>query len=210
MPDANTLIVYTHPLAQERLGRLRDVSTPSCEFRRLLWQLASFLVDPIFSTLPCRENTVQTPLAPCPSVEPTLPIVMVPILRAGLGLLDGMLDRVPEAHIGHLGMFRNEQTLEPVPYYAKLPKETSGGFVVLLDPMLATGHSACHAIEEIKKCAPAHLTLATVLASPEGVRQLQEKHPDVRLVTLAIDDSLNEHGYIMPGLGDAGDRYFGT
>jgi len=209
MPSSN-LTVYDHPLVQSRLTRLRAAETPTSEFRPLLRQLATCLTGPVFANLPTESLTVQTPLAPCTGSRIRDPIVLIPILRAGLGLLDGLLEMVPEALVGHLGMYRNEETLQPIPYYTNLPAETEGGFVVICDPMLATGHSALYAIETVLPCRPAHIVLATILASPEGIRTVHDKRPEVHIVTLAVDQKLNEKGYIVPGLGDAGDRYFGT
>jgi len=209
MPTSN-LTIYAHPLVQSRLTRLRAAETPTSEFRPLLRQLATSLTSPVFARLPTEPHTVQTPLAPCEGRRIRDAIVLIPILRAGLGLLDGMLEMVPEALVGHLGMYRNEETLQPIPYYTNLPAETRGGFVVICDPMLATGHSALYAIETILPHQPARIVLATILASPEGIRTVHAKQPEVEIVTLAVDRRLNEKGYIVPGLGDAGDRYFGT
>ncbi len=204
------LTICDHPLAQCRLTQLRRAATEPAEFRFLIRQLASFLVGPVFDTLPVRSRVVQTPLAPHTGCEPAASIVLVPILRAGLGLLDGMLEALPEAVVGHLGLYRNETTLEPVPYYEQLPAGVTGGFVVLLDPMLATGHSAAHALDLLMARKPLATTLATVLASEAGIAEIARRHPAVRVITLAVDRTLNERGYIVPGLGDAGDRYFGT
>lgn len=210
MKTDSSLTVYDHPLAISRLTQLRAAGTGTAEFRDQLRQIGSLLVGPVFEDLPAQPRQVETPLAPCLGAEPAMPIVLVPILRAGLGLLDGLLPHLPEAVVGHLGMYRNEETLRPVSYYTKLPEATRSGFVVVLDPMLATGHSACHAIAELRAHKPARLVLATILASPEGIREVQDQCPDVRIITLAIDEGLNNQGYILPGLGDAGDRYFGT
>jgi len=210
MKADSSLTIYDHPLAISRLTQLRAASTTTAHFRSQLRQIGSLLLGPVFEDLPSRPLKVETPLAPCQGSEHALPIVLVPILRAGLGLMDGLLPHLPEAVVGHLGMYRNEETLEPVSYYSKLPKETRGGFVVVLDPMLATGHSAIHAIQQLEPHEPKRIVLATILASPEGIREVREKCPEVRIVTLAVDEGLNDQGYIMPGLGDAGDRYFGT
>jgi uracil phosphoribosyltransferase len=153
---------------------------------------------------------VTTPLQTCGGIALARPVVLVPILRAGLGLVDGMLRIVPDAQVGHLGLYRDEATLRPVTYYSRLPKNLPDAEVLLLDPMLATGHSACAAVAILKALGVRNLQFVCVVACPEGVAQLQGAHPEVPIITAAIDAGLNERGYILPGLGDAGDRYFGT
>ncbi len=157
-----------------------------------------------------REIEVTTPLQTCAGAALARPVALVPILRAGLGMMDGMLQLLPEAQVGHLGLYRDEKTLRPVTYYSRLPKQIAQAEVLLLDPMLATGHSACAAVELLKSAGAERIQLVVLVACPEGIAQMQATHPSIPIITAAIDTGLNERGYILPGLGDAGDRYFGT
>jgi len=201
---------WNHPLARMYLTRMRAMETGSTEFRRCMRILGGLLAGPVFASLPVRQCRVETPLAGYDGVAGAAGVVLVPILRAGLGLLEGMWEMVPDAAIGHVGLYRDEGTLRPVSYYEKFPAPMEGAFVVVLDPMLATGHSASAALDRVFAHGPGQVTLATVLACERGIEEVGRRHPKVRIVTLAIDPELNAQGYIVPGLGDAGDRFFGT
>ena len=190
---------------------LRDVNTPSNQFRGLIKEITELLVYEATRDLPTCVVDVQTPLtvAKC-RVIAGRKLAFVPILRAGLGMVDGALELVPSARVGHIGMYRDEETLIPHPYYCKLPKDINERDVIVLDPMLATGGSAVDAIDQIKKMNPRSIKFMCIIAAPEGLANLTEKHPDVQVYCANLDDQLNENGYILPGLGDAGDRIFGT
>jgi uracil phosphoribosyltransferase len=203
-------VVVHHPLAQCHLAGIRAASTPSHEFRRQLNHLARMLFLEATRELPVREISVQTPLTSTHGSQLARPLVFVPILRAGLGLLDGILPLVPEAVVAHVGIRRNEETALPHAYYANLPSSLPQADVFLLDPMLATGGSACEAARQLKEAGAARITLICVVSCPEGLAAMARTHPDIPVFTAAIDDGLNERSYIVPGLGDAGDRYFGT
>ncbi|MHB1628530.1 MAG: uracil phosphoribosyltransferase [Bacilli bacterium] len=200
----------SHPVALEKIGRLRDRSTGVSEFRQLVRELAVLLAIEATRDLTCDEYIVQTPVAPAKAVRTVEPIVLVPILRAGLGMVEGMLQWMPEARVGHLGMYRDPQTLSPVEYYANTPPGLDKGLVIVLDPMLATGGSAAAALAALKARGARRIKLTAIIAAPEGIAKLDGLHPDVELYAIAVDEGLNSHGYIVPGLGDAGDRIFGT
>ena len=202
--------VCDHPLVQADLARLRDKSTSHEQFRAALANASAIMGVEALAGLATRPVTVHTPLKAAQAKVVDQPVVFVAILRAGLGMLPGLLQLVPEALIGHIGLYRNEETLNPVRYYVRLPKDLDKSFVLLLDPMLATGGSAVEAIRILKTDGASRITLLSLLAARAGVRRVQREHPDVRIVTAAIDPTLNQHGYIVPGLGDAGDRLFGT
>lgn len=202
--------VLDHPLAAARLSVLRAKETGSEEFRRSLQEISALLLMEASRTWPVASVSIETPLRVCEGGALATPIVLVPILRAGLGMLDGMMRLVPEAQVGHLGLYRDEKTLRPVTYYSRLPGELADTQTLLLDPMLATGHSACAAVALLKGRGARSIQFVCVVACPNGIDQLQGAHPDVPIVTSAIDPELNDAGYIVPGLGDAGDRYFGT
>jgi uracil phosphoribosyltransferase len=202
--------VVQHPLAQCHLAAIRAKETPSHQFRRHLNLLARMLFLEASKDLPLNEITVQTPLTQTTGTQLARPLVFVPILRAGLGLLDGILPLVPEAIVAHVGIKRNEETALPQPYYANLPTNLASADVFLLDPMLATGGSACEAANQLKAAGAMRITMICVVSCPEGLAAMASAHPDVPIVTAAIDDGLNDKCYIVPGLGDAGDRYFGT
>lgn len=202
--------VCEHPLLADRLARLRDKSTPPERFRALLEEAGALLGVQALADLKTRLVTVQTPLKSAPGRVLDQPVALVAVLRAGLGMLSGLLRVVPEARIGHIGLYRNEETLNPVRYYVRLPKELDRSFVLLLDPMLATGGSALEAIRILKTDGAVHIALATLLAAKAGLRRVRREHPDVRIWTASVDPSLNRRGYIVPGLGDAGDRLNGT
>ena len=203
-------LVVSHPLAQRHLTVMRDASTPPHLFRRHLNLLGRMLFLEATRELPVETIRVQTPITETNGVKLARPMVFVPILRAGLGLLDGILSLVPDATVAHVGIKRNEETALPQPYYANLPPVIAEAEVFLLDPMLATGGSAVEAIHQVKAAGATRITMICVVSCPEGIAALSKAHPDVKIVTAAIDDGLNERSYIVPGLGDAGDRYFGT
>lgn len=202
--------VVDHPLVRVELSLLRSVDTSTSGFRSSLNRLSELLFAEATRYLETREIEVQTPIKTTTGAALVRPVVLVPILRAGLGLLDGVLDLLPGAVAAHLGIARNEETACPEPYYAKFPACLKEADVMVLDPMLATGGSASEALTQLKAAGATRLTLVTVLSCPRGLETVQTDHPDVRIVTGVIDDGLNEKNYIVPGLGDAGDRYFGT
>lgn len=202
--------VVNHPLIKEKMTHLRDKKTQPRNFRRLLDEIAQLLLFEVTRDLPLRETKVTTPLAETTGYELAVSgITVVPILRAGLGFLDAVLDLIPEARVGHIGLTRDEETLEPIKYYCKIPKDKDAE-IILIDPMLATGGSAAAALTMLKADGYKHFLFMCLVAAPEGVELVNREHPDVPIYTAALDDHLNEHGYIVPGLGDAGDRVFGT
>jgi uracil phosphoribosyltransferase len=199
-----------HPLVAAGLSVLRAKTTVPDQFRRHLQEIAILLFMEASRAWETKAIEVETPLASCAGAILGKPIVLVPILRAGLGMLDGILRVARDASIGHIGLYRDAETLRPVSYYDRLPVNIAAANVLLLDPMLATGHSACEAASILKAQGALAIQFLCALACPPGVQQFQSEHPDVPIVTAAIDPELNDHGYIVPGLGDAGDRYFGT
>ncbi|MBQ6986095.1 MAG: uracil phosphoribosyltransferase [Oscillibacter sp.] len=206
-----TLHVIDHPLVAHKMSILRDKNTSVKDFRELVSEIGVLITYEATRDLPLTTKTVETPL--CKAEVPTLKgkkFAVVPILRAGLGLVDGVLRLVPSARVGHIGMYRDEETLEPHVYFCKMPKDIAEREILIVDPMLATGGSASAAITEMKKRGCTNIKLMVLLAAPEGVERIQKDHPDVELYCGALDEGLNEHGYILPGLGDAGDRIFGT
>ncbi|WP_439560302.1 uracil phosphoribosyltransferase [Roseinatronobacter sp.] len=205
------LTIIEHPLVVHKLSMMREKSLSSRDFRSLLREISQFLAYEVTRDLPLRLQTITTPVTEmqAPVLDCPDP-VLVSILRAGNGLLDGMLEVLPTARVGYIGLYRDEATLRPVQYYCKLPPELAGRRVIVVDPMLATGHSAAAAIDLIKAAGATDVVFQCLLAAPEGVECMARAHPDVRIVTAALDECLNEHGYIVPGLGDAGDRIFGT
>jgi|RhiMethySRZTD1v2_1073278.scaffolds.fasta_scaffold982390_2 uracil phosphoribosyltransferase len=204
------LTVVDHPLAARHLAVLRDRSTPSPTFRAVLSDVSMLLLYEALRDLRVDDTTVETPLEPAPARRLADDIVVVAIMRAGLGMVDGALRLVPEARVGHLGVYRDEEALRPVNYYESLPPGLGGSEVVVVDPMLATGGSAVHALDVVKRSGPARVRLVCLVAAPEGLEALAKAHPDVPVTVAAVDDHLDERGYIRPGLGDAGDRLFGT
>ena len=211
IPRPANLTVVDHPLVQHKLTLMRDKNTPSAIFRKLLREISLLLGYEVLRDLPMATIKIETPLAEMEA--PILlgkKVVFVSILRAGNGLLDGLTDLVPSARIGHIGLYRDPETLMPVEYYFKVPTDIAERPVVLVDPMLATGNSVAAAITRLKDRGVKDLKLVTLLAAPEGIQHLARIHPDVHVFTAAIDSHLNTHGYIVPGLGDAGDRMFGT
>jgi uracil phosphoribosyltransferase len=203
--------VVDHPLVQHKLTYMRDRTTPSWMFRRLLREISLLLGYEVLRDLVLTETSIETPVAPmtAPILEGKK-LVFVSILRAGNGLLEGLLDLVPSARVGHIGIYRDPETLQAVEYYLKLPDDIGERPVVAVDPMLATGNSVTAALTRLKEKGARDLRFACLLAAPEGIARVQAAHPDVRIFTGAIDSHLNDHGYIVPGLGDAGDRMFGT
>ena len=202
--------VVNHPLIKEKMTHLRDKKTAPRNFRRLLDEIAQLLLFEVTRYLPIREVPVTTPIAETTGYALDISgITVVPILRAGLGFLDAVLDLIPEARVGHIGLTRDEETLEPIKYYCKIPKDKDAE-IILIDPMLATGGSAAAALTMLKEEGYKHFRFMCLVAAPEGVELVNREHPDVPIYTAALDDHLNEHGYIVPGLGDAGDRVFGT
>jgi uracil phosphoribosyltransferase len=205
-----TVTVVDHPLVARHLTVLRDESTPSSVFRQTLSDVAMLLMYEALRDLRVDEGSVKTPLEDAPARRLADDVVVVAILRAGLGLVDGALRLIPEARVGHLGMFRDEEALRPVGYYENLPTGAAQAEVVVMDPMLATGGSAVSAVTRLKEEGCQRLRMVCLVAAPEGIRRFQEVHPDVPLWCAAIDRELDERGYIRPGLGDAGDRLYGT
>ncbi len=204
------LVVLDHPAVADRIARVRDAATPTPVFRRLIEELGAFIAYEATRALETVEARVDTPIAAARVRRIARRPVVAPILRAGLGLLPGFLSVIDEAIVAHLGFFRDPETLAAIPYYANLPHDLAGVPVYLLDPMLATGNSAIAAIELLAAHGATDLWFLSVLAAPEGVRAVRAAHPRARLVTCALDHHLNDHGYIVPGLGDAGDRMFGS
>ena len=203
--------VLNHPLIQHKLTIMRKKETGPKEFRELLEEISTLMVYEVTRDLPTEEVEIETPICKMKSkVLAGKKLGIVPILRAGLGMVDGMLNLIPAAKVGHIGMYRNEETLEPVEYYCKLPNDINEREVFVLDPMLATGGSACDAIGQIKKRGAKHIKFIGLVAAPQGLKALHEAHPDVDIYVGALDEKLNDNGYIVPGLGDAGDRIFGT
>ena len=210
MSDRQRVFVVDHPIIRTKLSVLRDVSTDHREFRDLLDEIAMLMTYEVTRDFPTRERPVHTPLEEMPGFALAREVTLVPILRAGLGMADGVLSILPEARVGHLGVYRDENSLEPVPYYQKLPPDIVETEVLVIDPMLATGGSAVAAIQYLKKAGVTNLRFMCLVAAPEGLDALTASHPDVPIYCAAIDRQLNEKGYILPGLGDAGDRIFGT
>ena len=207
----STVHVIDHPLVQHKLTFLRDKNTGSKEFRALVEELAMLLTYEATRDLPLEKVQTETPVAMATTeVLAGKKLGIVPILRAGLGMVDGMLSLIPAAKVGHVGLYRDPETLKPVDYYCKLPSDIEERDIIIVDPMLATGGSSSAAIGFLKKRGCTHIRLMCLIAAPEGVERVQKDHPDVDIYVAAMDDHLNEHGYIVPGLGDAGDRIFGT
>ena len=203
--------ITNHPLIQHKLTLLRDKNTRSKEFRALVSEIATLMCYEATRDLPLEEVEIETPIAIAKAkVISGKKLAFVPILRAGTGMLDGVLALVPSAKVGHIGMYRDPVTVKPVPYYCKLPSDISEREVIVLDPMLATGGSAIDAIDQIKTFHPKSIKFMGIIAAPEGLEALTTAHPDVDIFCAALDERLNEHSYIIPGLGDAGDRIFGT
>jgi uracil phosphoribosyltransferase len=199
-----------HPLVAHKLTKLRDKNTEPKKFRELVREIAALLTYEATADLITKPRTVQTPLAAIEGVEVMEKIGLVPILRAGLGMVEGVWGLMPTAEVWHIGLYRDERTLKPVQYYNKLPVEPTVSVCLILDPMLATGGSAVATVDILKQWGVRKIKFVCIIAAPEGIHLLQEHHPDVPIHLAAVDERLNEHGYILPGLGDAGDRQFGT
>ncbi len=204
------LIVIDHPLIKRDLSILRDKKTDNHLFRTTLRRIASVMAFQVTHDLHVKTRIVETPLEKTKGYSLAAEIIIVPVLRAGLGLVDGFLDLLPEAKVGHVGLYRNETTLKPVDYYSKFPRRLHKSLVLLLDPMLATGGSGAAAITFLKEKGAKQIRFVSLLAAPEGAKKIAKAHPDVQMFTAVLDRELNSHGYILPGLGDAGDRIFGT
>ena len=207
----SNVIIFDHPLIQHKVGIIRRVETGSKDFRTIIGEIAKLMCYEATRDLKLQDVEIETPI--CRTTVKELAgrkMAVVPILRAGLGMVDGMLDMVPAAKVGHIGLYRDPQTLEPVEYYCKLPSDCSEREVFVVDPMLATGGSSVAAISMLKEHGCRNIRFMCIIAAPEGVKLMQEVHPDVDIYIAAMDDHLNDHGYIVPGLGDAGDRIFGT
>ena len=207
----STLHVIDHPMVQHKLTIMRDKNTPSSAFRQLLYEISLIMGYEVTRDFPLEDVEVETPLEVATLKRIAgKKVAIVPILRAGLGMIDGLRELIPVARVGFIGLYRDEVTHKPVPYYCKLPKEMDKRLCILTDPMLATGGSACDAIDLVKKQGCKDIRLMCLVAAPEGVKKVQELHPDVDIYVAAVDRELNENCYILPGLGDAGDRIFGT
>ena len=211
MKNYDNVVIFDHPLIRHKVAILRDEKTSMKEFRELIEEITTLMTYESLKDVPTVTKTVKTPLETCEQqVVADNSIAIVPILRAGLGMVDGILTLFPAAKVGHIGMYRNEETLEPCEYYCKLPKDIENKLVLLVDPMLATGGSACDAITQLKKRGCKNIKFMAIIGAPEGVAKVAEAHPDVKIYVSTLDRCLNENGYILPGLGDAGDRLFGT
>jgi uracil phosphoribosyltransferase len=205
------LHIIDHPMIQHKLGILREIGTGSKDFRQLLTEISLLMGYEITRDVPLDEIEIETPICRTKGYRVSgRKLAIVPILRAGLGMVDGLLTLVPVARVGHIGLYRNEETHEPVEYYCKLPEDIQDRMVIVTDPMLATGGSACDALTMLKKRGCTNIKLMCLVAVPEGISKVREAHPDVDIYVAAVDDHLNENAYIVPGLGDAGDRIFGT
>ena len=211
MKEYDNVHILDHPLIRHKVAIIRDKNTTTKQFREVIGEIATLMAFEAFKDVPTQTVTVETPLE---TVEQTVvketSIAIVPTLRAGLGMVDGILTLFPAAKVGHIGMYRNEETLEPQEYYCKLPQGIEDKVVMLVDPMLATGGSACDAIALLKKRGCKHIKFLAIIGAPEGVEKVHSEHPDVEVYVSTLDRQLNENGYILPGLGDAGDRIFGT
>ena len=211
MEKNENVFIMDHPLIQHKLTYLRDKNTGAKDFRQLVSEIAMLLCYEATRDLPLEETTVETPVAVAKTkVISGRKLAFIPILRAGLGMVDGVLSLVPAAKVGHIGLYRDPKTLKPVEYYSKLPSDIDQRDVIVLDPMLATGGSSVDAVTIIKRSHPKSIKFMCIIAAPTGIKTFTQAHPDVQLYCAAVDDHLNEHGYIVPGLGDAGDRIFGT
>lgn len=211
MEYGKNVFVFDHPLIQHKLALIRDENTGAKEFRELVEELAMLMAYEVTRNLPLEEVQVKTPIGPAKvRMISGKKLGIVPILRAGLGMVNGMLKLIPTAKVGHIGLYRDPDTLTPVEYYCKLPADVTEREFIILDPMLATGGSATMAVDFLKEKGATSIKLMCLIAAPEGIAAVHKKHPDVEIYTASVDEKLNSHGYIVPGLGDAGDRLFGT
>ena len=208
---SDSVTVVSHPLVQHKLTLMRQKDTSSGDFRRLLHEISMLMAYEVTRELPTRLTKIETPLGAmnAPMLEGKK-VVIVSILRAGNGILDGMLQLIPSARVGHIGLYRDPKTLEAIEYYSKMPDDIENRDMIVVDPMLATGNSAVAAVHRLKHRHPKSIKFVCLLAAPEGIANFKEEHPDVEIYTASIDDCLNDKGYILPGLGDAGDRIYGT
>jgi uracil phosphoribosyltransferase len=207
---AQTLVVVDHPVLADRLAVMRDKDTGHGEFRQALFEAAAIMAVEVARELPVREIDIDTPLEKTTGFRLRDEVAVVPVLRAGLGMVEGFLRLLPDARVGHVGIYRDEEDHVPIDYYERLPPRLPTSRVYVLDPMLATGGSAVHALAKLKSAGAVHLELVCLVSAPQGVKAVQDEHPDVRIWTAALDRELDENAYIRPGLGDAGDRVFGT
>jgi uracil phosphoribosyltransferase len=209
--ETKRLTVVAHPLVQHKLGYLREKDTPTVHFRKLLNEITLLLTYEATKDFPTEDQEIDTPLERMTAQRISgKKVAVCPVLRAGVGMLDGVLSLVSSARVGFIGMYRDEETLQPVQYYSKLPTDLSDRDAIVLDPMLATGHSSSAAIDAVKEAGAQAVTLVCIVAAPPGIEFIQEKHPDVHIVCAAVDRGLDDRGFIVPGLGDAGDRLYGT
>ncbi|MDX2273205.1 MAG: uracil phosphoribosyltransferase [Cyanobacteriota bacterium] len=210
--ETESVTVIEHPLVQHKLTLMRRAETSTAKFRMLLKEISMLLAYEVTRDLPLKKEWIETPMAPmqAPVLAPDKKMVIVSIMRAGQGILDGMLELIPSARVGHIGLYRDPKTLIPIEYYFKVPHDVEERDMLVVDPMLATGNSAVAAVQKLKTTAPKTLRFVCLVAAPEGIQTFHDYHPDVPIYTAAIDEKLDEHGYIIPGLGDAGDRLFGT
>jgi len=206
----NNVIILKHPLIEHKLAHLRNRESDNKLFRETLSELSYLMVYEITRDLKLKEVPIETPLQPCICRHISEQVLVVPILRAGLGMVDGILNLIPTAKVGHIGLYRNEETLRPQEYYVKIPPDAQDMRTFLLDPMLATGGSLSYAVSLLKKRSIRNITVVSIIAAPEGLDALHKDHPDVKIYTAMLDEKLNDRGYILPGLGDCGDRIFGT
>ena len=205
------VFVFDHPLIQHKLALMRDKNTSTKDFRELVNEVATLMVYETTKDLPLVKRTIETPVATADfNVLADTPITLVPILRAGLGMVDGVQRLLPNARVGHIGVYRDPDTHEPVEYYCKMPEDVADSIVFVLDPMFATGGSACAALDLLKQRGCKNLRMVCLVAAPPAIERMQKEHPEVPIYCAALDECLNEHAYIVPGLGDAGDRIFGT
>lgn len=204
------LILIKHPLITHKLTQLRRKETSTRDFRYNVSEIAALMAYEITRDLPMKKISIETPVTRCETTELSAGVALIPVLRAGLGMVEGIVNLLPDAKVGHIGMYRDHETLKPITYFSKFPESLSDSIVMVLDPMLATGGSASAAIKVIKENGAKTIKLVSIVGAPEGVARIEKDHPDVQIYLAALDNNLNEHGYIVPGLGDAGDRLFGT
>ncbi|MFN8210766.1 MAG: uracil phosphoribosyltransferase [Bacteroidales bacterium] len=204
------LNLLKHPLITHKLTQMRKKETSTRDFRFNLGEIAALMAYEISRDLPLKEIKIETPVASCSTSEMAKEVVLIPVLRAGLGMVDGITNLIPDAKVGHIGMYRDHETLKPITYFSKFPEDLAEAIIMVLDPMLATGGSASAAIDVLKNNGAKTIKLVSIVGAPEGVARIEKDHPDVQIYLAALDEKLNGSGYIIPGLGDAGDRLFGT
>ncbi|MAO65887.1 MAG: uracil phosphoribosyltransferase [Balneola sp.] len=204
------VIEVDHPVVKRYLTILRDKSTETAKFRRAMGTIGTVLAYRALENLPLKETKVQTPIQSTTGYEPSAEVFVIPILRAGLSLVDGIISFMPDAKVGHIGVYRDEETHEPVNYYHNFPGGLKGAYTLVVDPMLATGGTGTHAINFLKENGADNIRFVSLICAPEGIKRIHKDHPDVPIITAAVDEKLNDDAFIIPGLGDAGDRYFGT